>query len=156
MAIQTPLEPVRQTTVPSQALLWGWAGVLPFAMAAGAIGFAGTDVAQVAAQILVPYGAIILTFMGGAHWGIATRQSADYAWLYTTGILPSLVAVVAISLPLLPAIAVLAVGLVALLLGDLVLVRRDLLPAWYGRLRTQLTVAVLVCLAVAGFTARPF
>ena len=156
MAFQTPHESVRQTTVPSQALLWGWAGVLPFAMAAGAIGFADAEVAQVAAQILVPYGAIILTFMGGAHWGIATRHAVDHAWLYTTGILPSLVAVVAISLPLQPAIATLAAGLVALLVGDLVLVGCRLLPAWYGRMRTQLTIAVLVCLAVAGSTAQPY
>ena len=143
------------THIPGIALAWGWAGVIPFTALAGLTALAEPHIQAFALQILVPYSAIILTFMGGVHWGIIISRIQNGMYLYTTGIMPSLAAVLAILVPLDFAIAVLGVGFLALLLCDLWLVRTAVLPKWYGKLRIQLTLAVIVCLAVAGFTAPP-
>ena len=139
-----------KSTIPLPALIWGWGGVLPFAGICLALSFAEPSIAAFAQEVLVPYGAIILTFMGGVHWGLQmVRESSDRS-LYTTGIAPSLFAVLAILFPVLPAIIVLGVGFIGLLIFDLWLMREGRVPRWYGRLRIQLTSAVLACLIVAG------
>ena len=140
-------------TIPEMAIFWGWAGVVPFALLTGTAISLPADVVGKALQMLVAYGAIILTFMGGVHWGIAMKDGEGRAWLYTTGILPSLVAVLAIALPSKPAIVTLAIGFAGLLVYDIQLVRHGHAPKWYARLRLQLTLAVIACLTVAGLTA---
>ena len=135
------------------ALLWGWLGVLPFVALTATNSLAIGEVHFWAAQILTHYGAIILTFMGGVHWGIAlTTQDRNRVYLYTVGIMPSLISVVAILLPAKYALLVLVAGFIALLLYDLCLVRKEVLPAWYGGLRLNLTLTVALCLIIASAT----
>ena len=136
---------------PVAALFWGWAGVIPFAVLASVPLFASSDVLTSARGLVVPYGAIILTFMGGVHWGLALCRSNIGTWPFTIGVLPSLVAVLALVLPYQIAVLALGTGFTALLVVDFLIVARGYLPGWYGRLRFQLTLAVLVCLAAAGF-----
>ena len=137
-------------TIPTPALVWGWGGVIPFASICLILGFAEPSLAAFSQKVLVPYGAIILTFMGGVHWGLQMVREAPENLLYTTGIGPSMFAVLAILLPVQPALIILSVGFVGLLLFDLWLMREGRVPRWYGRLRIQLTSAVLICLTIAG------
>lgn len=137
-------------TIPTPALLWGWVGVIPFASICFVFGLAEPSLAAFAQKALAPYGAIVLTFMGGVHWGLQMIREAPENLLYTTGIGPSLFAVVAILLPVQLALIILSMGFVGLLLFDLWLMRVGCVPRWYGQLRIQLTSAVLICLAVAG------
>jgi hypothetical protein len=145
--------PIPQDRPPAITLLWGWAGVAPFLMLAAVLLYGAPEMAGWAMQILVAYGAIILTFMGGVHWGIAFGQPQRNALFYSTGIAPSLVAVTALLVPADIALWLLSGGLVGLLAYDMRLVRRGFAPRWYGRLRLQLTAAVVACLLVVGILA---
>ncbi|MEN2494910.1 MAG: hypothetical protein TECD_00820 [Hyphomicrobiaceae bacterium hypho_1] len=137
------------TSVPFAALTWGWAGIIPFVASSYASVFADEIWKQYSLQIITQYGAIILTFMGGVHWGILLNKLKTSSWLYSTGIMPSLFAVVTILLPPLYAIPVLVIGLITVLICDLCFVNLKIMPIWYGRLRIQLTLVAVVCLLVA-------
>ena len=45
------------------------------------------------------YAALIVSFLGGIHWGLAFRQSAPPASLFVWGVVPSLLAWVAVLMP---------------------------------------------------------
>ncbi|MEM9356904.1 MAG: DUF3429 domain-containing protein [Pseudomonadota bacterium] len=145
---QRPTDQVSK--IPTTTLAWGWVGVLPFATLSLALLFGDTFIAGVARQVLVPYAAIILTFMGGVHWGLEMRGAGRGSLLYNSGIFPSLVAVAALVLPVHLALLALGVGFAGLLAFDLWMAQQGIIPRWYSKLRIQLTSAVLACLIVAG------
>ncbi len=45
------------------------------------------------------YAALVLSFLGGVHWGFGFRQSAPPATLFIWGVVPSLLAWVAVLMP---------------------------------------------------------
>ena len=130
----------------------GYAGLLPFLALAMAAWVAPTAYRGQAAFALLAYGATIASFLGAIHWGLAMRQPhtlqpGPFLW----GVFPSLVAWVALLLPV-------SQGLVtiALLLGMCLAVDRRSYPA-YGlekwlAMRLHLTLVAAVCL-VAGIFA---
>ncbi len=139
--------------VPAGPFWLGWAGVLPFA------GFAAAAMAAVPLpidplRVLIGYGCVILSFMGGAQWGLATSDRGTMATRYAASVVPALVAWPALLLRPAPALGVLIAGFAGLCAYDLWTVRRGEAPAWYGRLRIQLTAAV-VFLLVAAYIAVP-
>lgn len=129
-------------------LAWalGGAGLLPFV--AGAAGlFAGWPAATGA---VAAYGATIVSFLGGIHWGLAFREpagppSASLVW----GVLPSLAAWGAWMLPPPMALAGLAASLVACYAVDRRAYPRFGLAAWLPLRRTLTVVATLCCAAGA-------
>jgi len=147
----TPM--LQDLTIPRSAVLLGWLGVVPFAALSLAPLLLGPHEAVRAVTGLVLYAAIILSFMGGAQWGLAMArevdQQADLSRRLTVSVLPALAAYAMAILP--PRAALLGLALVfgALLAYDLATVRAGIAPAWYARLRIQLTVAVVLCLVVA-------
>lgn len=136
------------TATPRPVSILGGAGVLPFAGLAVAMAL-GLGAPDQAAGALRLYGAIILSFMGGVHWGVATLRSEDRAWPYVVSVLPALWAFAMAFTPAQIGFAGMAVGFVALLAYDLRRVRAGELPEWYGRLRLKLTVSVCLCLIAA-------
>ena len=52
-----------------------------------------------AALALATYASVILSFLGGIHWGVAFRQERPDARLFAWGVVPSLVAWVAVVMP---------------------------------------------------------
>lgn len=142
---------------PSSAIWLGWAGVLPFAgLTVAVVGRLPTPVpADVA---LLAYGAAILSFMGGAQWGVAMRAAdgSERGWQgYAVSVLPALLAWAALLVPWRPGVALLAAGFTGLLVYDLWTVRQGRAPAWYATLRWRLTLAVVTLLAVAAALGRP-
>jgi len=140
---------------PRAALWLGAAGVIPFA--AGALQLlAGWPLSArmngptlFALQI---YGAVIVSFVGGIHWGIAAlRDRADVWSHYAASVLPSLGAWFAV-FALTPAHSLFALAAVIGLfhLYERFVLAADVLPAWLLRLRLGLTLAVAVLLALAG------
>lgn len=139
--------------VPPAALLLGLAGVLPFAWGAmtvltpalgewslGALGPRLTG-----RTLLLPYGAVILSFMSGVVWGFATRaEGRRAALLYGLSTLPALWAAFAGHSAL-----ALAPGFALLLLLDARAQAWGLAPPWWMRLRVLLTLLV-VPLLLAG------
>jgi hypothetical protein len=141
------------TMIPRSALVLGWLGVLPFVILAAAYIARETIPASVAAAALLLYGVVILSFMGGAQWGLAMTSETDTrarARRFAISTLPALAAFAAWFLPVTYALAALAIGFLALLAYDIAVA-----PVWYPALRVQLTSAVVLCLGAAAVFGAP-
>ena len=125
-----------------------WAGDLPFAAASGAA-FLGSAAPIDPVRVLIAYACVILSFMGGAQWGLATAAPAVDVRRFGLSVIPALIAWPALLLAAVPALGLLVLAFAALCGYDLWTVRQKLAPAWYGRLRLQRTGAVIVCLLAA-------
>lgn len=129
-------------TIPPAPLTLGLAGLLPFWALAISLAFtpaAGWTAAQLGFA-LAAYGAIIVSFLGGIRWGLATAAPHGAAAAqYGLAVVPSLLAWASLTLPAVPSLV--GLGVVALGLGplDRSLVRSGLAPAWFGRLRLILS-----------------
>jgi hypothetical protein len=137
--------------IPSLAFWLGWAGVIPFAALAALVaagGGAGID-ATAALRAVVCYGVIILSFMGGVQWGLEMERGDGDGSGFVASVVPALLAFAVTFIDPAAALAVLAAGFMLLLVYDLRRVRAGIGPAWYGRLRMQLTTAVVLSLLAA-------
>lgn len=143
--------------IPRAALILGWLGVIPFAACAVLTVTGGVLSYSATIDALVVYGAIILSFMGGAQWGLAmVTASADYKLMgfrLAVSVVPALVAFGLALMPSASALFGLATAFAALFLHDVALVGNDAAPAWYPALRAQLTAAVVACLIFGGIYA---
>jgi Protein of unknown function (DUF3429) len=124
----------------------GYAGLLPFVLLAALLWAAPVHLHAFLAMALVAYGAVIASFLGGVHWGIAAQlPPGDAAFHYVWGVVPSLVAWAAILLPAYAGLPLLGLILVACYLVDKQSYPRVGWAAWLP-MRLQLTVvAVLSC-----------
>lgn len=68
----------------------GVAGLLPFILGAAAVALGPPAWHDTALRTLIAYGAVIVSFLGGIHWGSPTGASHDGARLW--GVVPSLLA----------------------------------------------------------------
>jgi len=106
---------------------------------------------------LLTYGAVILSFLGGIHWGAAMTRSISQtdhridAGRLGISVVPSLVGWASLLLDARYGLALLAVGFAANLLLDIRSTRQGLVPPWYRGLRQPLTMVVVVALIVAEF-----
>ena len=137
--------------IPKEALYLGFGGALPFVSLAFASGVVcPTQVANYIGLAQVGYGACILTFLGGVHWGkelILHAESPNSKTLIWS-VLPSLYAWSAFCMPYHLALYYLATGLVGVAVYDL---NDKTLPKWYRRLRVPLSLLASTSLAVTGF-----
>lgn len=142
--------------VPPAAAWLGGLGAIPFA-ALAAVSWWLPDYSGDALSALRAYGAVILSFLGGVHWGLAMRRSPASPGLFalTLSVMPSLVGWSALLLAPRSGLVVLTVAVIAMLAVDVSLAGRGLAPAWYKRLRVPLSTIVFVCLAAGVLAARP-
>jgi hypothetical protein len=90
---------VPSLAVPAPAMRLGYAGLLPFVLGAALVWGVRADAHPYVTLALSAYAAVIVSFLGGIHWGLAFRQAQPpMAWL-VWGVLPSLVAWVAVMMP---------------------------------------------------------
>jgi Protein of unknown function (DUF3429) len=140
-------------SIPRIALLLGWLGVVPFVALGLATVIADQQAAASASSALVLYAAVILSFMGGAQWGLAmvtgVNEPPVLARRLAISVLPALAAFALAILPARAALTGLAAVFLALLAYDIATARAGIAPAWYPALRIQLTTAVVFCLLVA-------
>ena len=102
-------------------------------------------------EMLLGYGAVILSFVGALHWGFAMVHPATagrpmngmYAW----SVMPSLLGCLALLAHPTAGATLLIAGFLAQYWQDWRLTRVLPLPAWYLPLRLQLTVVACVCLS---------
>ncbi|MBX2825689.1 MAG: DUF3429 domain-containing protein [Gammaproteobacteria bacterium] len=141
----------KKQSIPGPALWLGLGGVLPFlACTAGMI--AGSGVVESMAKIgLIGYGAVILSFLGGIRWGaLLTDRARLKKWSpLLLSVLPSLVGWLALLVNLLFGLLILIVGFGFQYYLDRQAQGEGIYPQWFSRLRTWLTVLVLLCLLVA-------
>ncbi len=102
--------------------------------------------------VMLFYGAVILYFMSGVHWGFAARlKGARAASGYALAVLPAFWAFFMLgSGPDSAAISLMA-GIVGLLGLDWLFWRYGVAPEWWMRLRVLLTLIALICLSIGVF-----
>ncbi len=87
--VLSPLSPV--------ALRLGYAGLLPFVAGALLVWLVNEQAHPYVTLALSAYAATIVSFLGGIHWGVGFRDGD--ARLFAWGVVPSLVAWVAVMMP---------------------------------------------------------
>jgi uncharacterized membrane protein YidH (DUF202 family) len=147
-------------TLPRLALLLGVVGVLPFlGCGLGAVAAGEAHRAQMLTALLA-YGAVILSFLGGVHWGIALDQATPVAIgargsmveraRLLLGVLPALTGwfalLLAMLLPPEVALAVLIGGFGATVIVEEQGRRRGAVPHHYMWMRWSVSLVVVAVL----------
>ena len=100
LPLSAPPAPPAPPTSPSPAALkLGYAGLLPFVGGALLVWLVWPEAHPYTTLALSAYAAVIVSFLGGIHWGVAFREAAPPTSLLVWGIVPSLVAWVAVMMP---------------------------------------------------------
>ncbi len=143
---------IRRSGVPEPAALLGAAGLLPFVVGALAT-LDGGALGRRAPGALLAYAAVILSFMGGVHWGLA-MSAARPSWLrYGASVVPALLGWAALLAGGRAGFVLLAASFASLYAYDRGAVRAGEAPAWYPALRWPLTLVVCLCLALAALVS---
>ncbi len=103
---------------------------------------------------LAAYAAVVLSFIGAVHWGVALGmqdrlEERELAKLLLFSVVPTVVAWFALLVPINIALLVLAALIVFAYFADSILLFGKLSPG-YGKMRLHLTVIVVVLLVIAG------
>ena len=141
--------------LPPFAIVLGAAGLLPFLFCSlGALSLS-SDGSTRSLLALVAYGATILAFLGGVHWGFALDAGGAPSERvqrarFGLGVVPSLIGWAAllitfIGLPT-AGLLVLTAGFIATTVVEAQAARRGLMPQRYMWLRWGLSIVVVVCL----------
>jgi len=143
------------TKVPASAAWLGGLGALPFIGLTGAMPFLAGGPRSLAADALVAYGATILSFLGGIHWGLAVgRQSGvgrtQLRARLIVSVIPSLAAWAALLVVGTIGLFILAAAIAAMLWVDIRATRAGEAPPWYPKLRIPLTCIVVAALLLGG------
>jgi hypothetical protein len=133
--------------IPKSVLVYGLLGLIPF-LAPPALTAAVPAHGGFLALIALAYGALILSFLGGARWGLAAATPAPGLLTISLSMLPTLAGLALLLYPaLLRPLQLLA--LAALLTLQFVWdALSKAMPPWYSRLRAILTLG-----AVTGLVA---
>ncbi len=158
--MNTPVNPESSAAIPSLkpgAVAWalGIAGLLPFVAGAAGLWLLPPEWGGLAALALLTYAAVIVSFLGGIHWGLAMPMTPTRRGLLIWGVLPSLLAWAGMLLNSVWGLLLMAASLLLCYIVDCKIYRPLRLGGWLG-LRALLTfVAVLSCLAgAAAFLAQ--
>jgi hypothetical protein len=103
---------------------------------------------------LAAYAAVVLSFIGAVHWGVALGmqdrlEESELGKLLLFSVVPTVVAWFSLLLPINITLFVLAVLIVLAYFADSVLLFKKLSPG-YGKMRLHLTVIVALLLFAAG------
>lgn len=137
------------TSLPMTLQGLAYAGLLPFFAGALAGWFPSVPFAPLLQALLVPYAALIASFMAGSHWGIAVtarplpRMELLFAVIFMLFSWPLLL------LPDVLALSGLLLIFAGLLATEPRLLRHGLVSRPYFRLRLTLSIGVLFALALA-------
>ena len=134
---------VKINQAPSNAALaLGYSGLIPFFSGAALAAFGPSEIALAAHQLTLLYGGLILSFLGGINWGLfvmVDENDRKTAWL-VTGVLPSLIALVALGFGGVVVIAILVAGFAFILADHYRIAAKLGLPDWFIGLRRNLTI----------------
>ncbi len=147
-----PRPHVEQTAagIPVLAQWLGYAGLLPFVVGAVELWLLPGLIIEFIENALIAYAAVILSFMGAIHWGLAMRSHRDIVNLQLgLSVIPALLGWVALLLPAIAAYPILLLAFVVLYLFDLEAVKLNMAPSWYPRFRLPLTIGVVLSLVAA-------
>lgn len=142
-------------SLPPLAILLGAAGLIPFVLGSLAALALESDGATRALLALSAYGAVILSFLGGVHWGFALQAGAEQTLRaqrarFGLGVVPALIGwagllVTFIGLPK-TGLLVLVAGFALTTIAEARGAEAGLVPRGYMALRWVLSLVVVVCL----------
>jgi hypothetical protein len=133
--------------IPRPALSLGLAGLVPFWGLAISIIVLDTPMKDFAVQLKITYGAVILSFLGGMHWGLAAVNKRHENWLSLGwGITPALIAWGALFLQPSLGLILLIIGFLAAAIIDFRIFVSNNSNAWFGMLRTVLSIGTITAL----------
>ena len=137
--------------VPSSARWLGALGAVPFLGLAGVTPFLSDVPRTAVVHALAAYGAVILSFLGGIHWGLAIADpggttSGTLRARLILSVMPSLMGWVALLVPARSGLFLLAAAVATMLWVDIRATRLGQAPSWYPRLRVPLTCVVVATL----------
>jgi len=147
-----PRPHIEQTAqgIPVLALALGYAGLAPFVAGAAEMWLLPGVMTDFIEAALLAYAAVILTFMGAIHWGLAMRSHRDIVNLQLgLSVIPAMLGWVALMLPAVAAYPILILSFLVLYLFDSQAVKLNLAPDWYPKLRLPLTTGAVLSLAAA-------
>jgi len=129
---------------PRAALVFGAAGLLPTVIALGVILFAIRPMQEIAFRAAGTYAACIISFLGGAWWGIAASRGhpRDLGYWLGLSVLPALAAWAAVFALSPLSVALMAGIFLACLWVDRELGRRFVAPVWWLSLRLPLSLCM--------------
>ena len=143
---------LRGDRMPPEARILGAGGVIPL-LAGIVMAFAAPEpFGFPLVRTILIYAAMILSFLGGIHWGFASAALARDAVelnaprILGLSVLPALAGWVALFLSNALAAPLLAASFASVLLLDRATDRLGYVPRWWMRLRMRLTAAVVVLL----------
>lgn len=141
-----------QRSTPSLwAQILGYSGLIPFVGLAFVVGLWPTNQAQ-AASALLGYGVTIASFLGAIHWGLTMREpQGPSTGMLVWGVVPSLMAWVALMLPTAHGLLLISLLLWACFAVDRVVYTRAGLRAWLP-MRLLLTAIASLSNVVAAVT----
>ncbi|MBV5292079.1 MULTISPECIES: DUF3429 domain-containing protein [Curvibacter] len=131
----------------------GYAGLAPFVLLALLMWLVTPDLMPFVALALMAYAATVASFLGGIHWGIAFQQGEAAPRIHLVwGVIPPIVAWIAVVMPIYAGLPLLGLLLVVCYLVDRKTWTSPQLRPWLT-LRFRLTVvATLSCLLGAANT----
>ena len=135
------------TPLPASARFLGYSGLIPFVLL-GLLAWMGpVQTRPWALQALAAYGAVIVSFLGGIHWGLGFLLERQNSFHFAWGVLPSLLAWAALLLPAAAGLALLAGALALCYAVDRRAYARSGVPHWLA-LRLHLSSVAAVCCLV--------
>lgn len=136
------------------AFLLGYAGLLPAMLALAVAALGPPEWREFAFRAGALYAGLILSFLGGAWWGLATRSRPERAWpLYILSVVPSLAALVLLLVLTPDRLVVLGVLIALTLPVDRLLLAEGLAPANWLRLRVPLSLGLAAATIGLGLVA---
>ena len=130
----------------------GYLGGLPFIALAVTISVANADAVVIAKSALYLYGAIILSFLGGLHWGrIASKETviSSDKWILLYSVVPSLIGWFSFLLKSLWSHSawILIIGFLASYFMDRFFIKNGTFKFFMGSLRLNLTIIACISLS---------
>lgn len=144
-------DPTAPAALPPWTRALGYGGLVPF-VACALIMLLVTDpgVRHVAGRVLIGYGAVILSFLGGVHWGLALLgRTGRASGMLAIGVVPSLVGWATLLVPFETAVAVQVAAFGGFWLYEHRVLGPRVVPQEYLALRRWLTLVVCASLGLA-------
>lgn len=125
----------------------GLLGLVPFLATSIVMWFSKTDLALSMVTMQLLYAALIISFMGGVHWGYAVKQG-DVArpYQFFVSILPTVAILAILPMSLLLAPHHIALLFMSLLVFQAIIDHKTYTEGWFVALRWQLTSLSSACL----------
>jgi hypothetical protein len=135
--------------LPRQAHWLGYAGLLPQLAVVATLAVGGSEWRFSALALGYAYAALILSFVGGLWWGLASHNPANAPpWIWAASVIPSLVAL-ASAIPWTigaawpgPSLVLLGLSIASTLIVDAKLDRGGLCPPGWLALRARLSLGL--------------